>query len=115
MRAYRKDIADLLKAGKLDYAIIRVESVIREQLTLTGVFTRRQPSEEGGGCFQPRGWGGGEVSHAISMGKVSDQGAADTDRHESQRSPGSGGGGATEWHNRFQPDSWAVPPSGWSW
>ena len=38
MRAYRKDIADLLKAGKLDYAIIRVESVIREQLTLTGVF-----------------------------------------------------------------------------
>jgi len=37
MRAYRKDIADLLKSGKLDYAIIRVESVIREQLTLTGV------------------------------------------------------------------------------
>jgi hypothetical protein len=36
MRQYRKDIADLLKAGKLDYAIIRVESVIREQLTLTG-------------------------------------------------------------------------------
>jgi hypothetical protein len=35
-RGYRKDIADLLKAGKLDYAIIRVESVIREQLTLTG-------------------------------------------------------------------------------
>lgn len=36
MRGYRKDIADLLKGGKLDYAIIRVESVIREQLTLTG-------------------------------------------------------------------------------
>jgi hypothetical protein len=36
LRSYRKDIADLLRAGKLDYAIIRVESVIREQLTLTG-------------------------------------------------------------------------------
>lgn len=36
MRGYRKDIADLLRSGKLDYAIIRVESVIREQLTLTG-------------------------------------------------------------------------------
>jgi hypothetical protein len=40
MRAYRKDIADLLCQGKLDYAIIRVESVIREQLTLTGVCAR---------------------------------------------------------------------------
>jgi len=36
MRAYRKDIADLLRAGKQDYARIRVEAVIREGLTLTG-------------------------------------------------------------------------------
>lgn len=36
MRQYRKDISELLRTGKQDYARIRVEAVIREQLTLTG-------------------------------------------------------------------------------
>lgn len=31
---YRKEIAELLKTGKQDYARIRVEAVIRESLTL---------------------------------------------------------------------------------
>lgn len=37
MKQYRKDIAELLRAGKQDYARIRVEAVIREAFTLTGV------------------------------------------------------------------------------
>ncbi|KAF8065722.1 hypothetical protein HT031_002782 [Scenedesmus sp. PABB004] len=36
MKAYRKDISELLRAGKQDYARIRVEAVIREAFTLTG-------------------------------------------------------------------------------
>lgn len=36
MRQYRKDIAELLRAGKQDYARIRVEAVIREVSTQTG-------------------------------------------------------------------------------
>ncbi|WIA16836.1 hypothetical protein OEZ85_013772 [Tetradesmus obliquus] len=35
MKQYRKDIAELLRAGKQDYARIRVEAVIREAFTLT--------------------------------------------------------------------------------
>lgn len=35
VRLYRRDIADLLRQGKQDHARIRVESVIRESLTLT--------------------------------------------------------------------------------
>lgn len=31
---YRKEIAELLRGGKQDYARIRVEAVIRESLTL---------------------------------------------------------------------------------
>lgn len=42
MKQYRKDIAELLRAGKQDYARIRVEAVIREQLTLTGVCWHRK-------------------------------------------------------------------------
>ena len=34
-KQYRKDIADLLRSGKQDYARIRVEAVIRETLSLT--------------------------------------------------------------------------------
>lgn len=34
VKQYRKEIADLLKSGKQDYARIRVEAVIRENLTL---------------------------------------------------------------------------------
>jgi hypothetical protein len=37
MKQYRKDIAELLRAGKQDYARIRVEAAIREAFTLTGV------------------------------------------------------------------------------
>jgi hypothetical protein len=36
MKQYRRDIAELLRAGKQDYARIRVEAVIREAFTLTG-------------------------------------------------------------------------------
>jgi hypothetical protein len=36
MRQYRKDIAELLRSGKQDYARIRVEAVIREVSTQTG-------------------------------------------------------------------------------
>ncbi|KAF6264735.1 regulator of Vps4 activity in the MVB pathway-domain-containing protein [Scenedesmus sp. NREL 46B-D3] len=35
MKQYRRDIAELLRAGKQDYARIRVEAVIREAFTLT--------------------------------------------------------------------------------
>jgi hypothetical protein len=34
MAQHRKEIAELLRQGKQDYARIRVEAVIREQLTL---------------------------------------------------------------------------------
>jgi hypothetical protein len=36
MKQQRRDIAELLRAGKQDYARIRVEAVIREAFTLTG-------------------------------------------------------------------------------
>lgn len=35
VKQYRRDIAELLRTGKQDYARIRVEAVIRESLTLT--------------------------------------------------------------------------------
>jgi hypothetical protein len=34
IKAYRKEIAELLRAGKQDYARIRVEAVIRESAAL---------------------------------------------------------------------------------
>lgn len=34
IKAYRKDIAELLRSGKQDYARIRVEAILRENATL---------------------------------------------------------------------------------